>query len=159
TGIEYLHCTFAEDNVKLAYILHQVLQMPYTFKMHAHDLFSEPHEGLLRWAMSAHKVLTISEYNRRYLRTRLKIPRERIEVVSDGIDLARTQPVTRYQRSPFTILSVARLVEMKGLPYLIEACQQLKEKGIAARCVIYGEGPQAAALQQQIEACALQDRV
>ena len=39
------------------------------------------------------------------------------------------------------ILSASRLVEKKGFPDLLRACQQLQQAGLHFRCVIYGDWP------------------
>ena len=52
---------------------------------------------------------------------------------------------------PPLILSVGRLVEKKGFPDLLRACEQLKQTGHRFRCVIYGDGPLRAELEALIE--------
>lgn len=66
-GINHIHCPFAEDNVKLAYIINRVMHTPYTFKMHAYDIFSQPVDGyncmpwlLKKWLRSPIIIVTIS---------------------------------------------------------------------------------------------------
>jgi glycosyltransferase involved in cell wall biosynthesis len=53
------------------------------------------------------------------------------------------------------ILSVGRLVEKKGFPDLLHACQRLKQDGRNFRCVIYGEGPLHGELTALIERLGL----
>jgi glycosyltransferase involved in cell wall biosynthesis len=48
-------------------------------------------------------------------------------------------------------LAVARLVEKKGYPYLIKACQILAAQGYDFQCLIVGGGPQERLLKQMIE--------
>ena len=58
----------------------------------------------------------------------------------------------------FTILASGRLVEKKGFKYLIDACKLLAER-IDFKCVIAGSGELDKALNLQIKALSLQDRV
>jgi glycosyltransferase involved in cell wall biosynthesis len=57
------------------------------------------------------------------------------------------------------ILSVGRLVPKKGHPYLIRSCAQLKRKGYAVECEIYGTGPLLAELLALVAELDLEDRV
>ncbi|CAM6610494.1 hypothetical protein ESCOCK405M_22805 [Escherichia coli] len=57
------------------------------------------------------------------------------------------------------ILSVARLTEKKGLHVAIEACRQLKERGVNFRYRILGIGPWERRLRTLIEQYQLEDHV
>jgi len=50
---------------------------------------------------------------------------------------------------------VGRLVDKKGLPYLLEACRMLKSEGQSFRCVIVGEGPQRRPLEGMVRSFGL----
>ena len=69
------------------------------------------------------------------------------------MDLANfLDPSTRVSDAgPVQILSVGRLVSFKGFEYLIEACEQLRQRSIQFRCEIVGDGPLRKSLQQQID--------
>jgi glycosyltransferase involved in cell wall biosynthesis len=57
------------------------------------------------------------------------------------------------------IVAVGRLEEKKGFRHLIDACRILRDEGQTFRCLIVGEGPERAALIEQIERLGIQDRV
>ncbi len=57
------------------------------------------------------------------------------------------------------ILTVARLVEKKGLLYLLRACRALRDQGYGFDCRIVGEGPLRATLEQHIHELGLTDTV
>ena len=61
--------------------------------------------------------------------------------------------------APPLILSVARLVEKKGLIYLLQACRSLKDRGYDFRCRIVGEGPLRPSLERLIRDLALTGQV
>ena len=157
-GVSHLHCDFAEDNVKLAYILHRATGIPFTFKMRAYDIFAEPQADLGTWAAAAMAVLTISVYNRAYISKRWNIPLEKIVVVYDGVSVEQLPPVSRYQHRPFRIVSVSRLVEKKGFPVLLRALAMLRDR-LALTCEIFGDGPMRAALEAQVVELGLGDTV
>ncbi len=57
------------------------------------------------------------------------------------------------------ILSVGRLVAFKGFEYLIEACEQLRQRSIQFRCEIVGDGPLRKNLQQHIDELRLRGSI
>lgn len=160
-GISHIHCDFAEDNVKLAYILHLATGLPFTFKMRAYDIFAEPQADLSTWAAAAMSVLTISQYNRAYICERWVIPSDKVTVIYDGIRLEQVPPVPRYEHRPFRIVSAARLVEKKGFPVLLQACRILRAQlpQLPLTCEIFGDGPMLVSLQAQRAELALDDVV
>ena len=61
-------------------------------------------------------------------------------------------------RDAFGVLFVGRLVERKGVRYLIDAVQHLSPNR-RARLVIIGEGPERQRLEQQVQRDGLEGRV
>jgi len=153
-GIAHLHCDFAEDNVRLAGVVHEATGIPFTFKMRAYDIFAEPLPDLARWAAAASRVFTISDYNRQYICSTWNLPREQVSVIYDGVDVRQTTPVDAYQRDLFRIVSVGRLVEKKGFAILLEACARLSGRR-PCRCEIIGDGPLRASLEARAAALGL----
>jgi glycosyltransferase involved in cell wall biosynthesis len=157
--VQHLHCDFAEDNVRLAYLVHRAVGMPFTFKMRAYDVFAEPQADLRLWATAAERVLTISEYNRRHLVETLGLPEEKVVVVRDGIRLDAISPVSEYRHRPFRIASAGRLVEKKGLAVLLDACARLAARGVPFEAAVYGDGPEREALAAQAARLGLEGRL
>ena len=81
-----------------------------------------------------------------------------IEVVPNGIDC---QPYKRYNRAAseraaaLRLIYVGRLVPQKGLPETIEALRLATSRGVAARLVLAGSGPEEARLRQQVRDAGL----
>jgi len=158
-GVEHVHCDFAEENVKLAYLLHLAAGIPFSVKLRAYDIFAEPQREMPTWLNAAQQVITISKYNKESVHRTFHVPRERITVIYDGIPVNRLRPSPNYRTSPFVIASVGRLVEKKGHSYLIDACRLLKSSGFSFECRIYGSGPMMEALQAQIVKLGLSDSI
>lgn len=154
-NIEHIHCHFAVDNVRVAYIINQALGIPYTFITHAYDIFVNPDEDIKKWADSAKKVITVSEYNKKYMVEKFGIEEGKIEVVGCGIELDKLKAVD-FRSDKLNILSIGRLVEKKGIKYLIEACKLLKGD---FECSIIGEGILKEELQNLIKKLDLDDKV
>lgn len=69
-----------------------------------------------------------------------------------GVDLARfTLRPVKVPGTSLQIISVARLTERKGLHVAIEACRQLKARGVDFRYHILGIGPWERRLRTLIE--------
>lgn len=69
-------------------------------------------------------------------------PGEKIAVSRMGVDLTRfTRRPVKVPGKPLQIISVARLTEKKGLHVAIEACRQLKARGVDFHYRILGIGP------------------
>jgi colanic acid/amylovoran biosynthesis glycosyltransferase len=156
--IGHIHCDFAEDNVKLALMLHEATGIPFTFKMRAYDIYAEPLDELARYAAAAARVFTISEYNRDYICRTWGLSRDAVSVVYDGINPEQVKPALEYQQRPLRILAVGRLVEKKGFPVLLDACRTLKDRR-AFRCEVYGDGPMMPSLRARINELGLSSQV
>lgn len=157
--INHIHCHFAVKNLRLAYNLHRILGIPYSFTTYAHDIYFESERDLRKMALSAKKVITTSKYNQKYMASKFDIPLDRIDLVYSGIELDKFCPIEVKKEKLFTILNVGRLHPIKGQKYLIEACKILKDKKIKFQCWIIGEGEERKNLANQIFNLGLEDYV
>lgn len=153
-GIGHIHAHFAASASEYAMVISMISGIPYSFTPHAYDIFINPR--LVREKVDlAEFVISKTEYNKRFLKERYPgIKGDKIHVIHYGIDLERFNPkeCDVGGRFPFTILSVARLVEKKGHRYLLEACGILAKRGISDFiCKIIGDGP----LRKDLEELAL----
>lgn len=88
------------------------------------------------------------------------IPADRVRVEPMGVDLQhRFTPDESIPRSDSEILFVGRLVEKKGLRYLVEALPAILENHPDAHLTVVGFGPEEAPLRQQAAALGLEDKV
>jgi glycosyltransferase involved in cell wall biosynthesis len=157
--IQHIHLHFASPLVELAFILHNSLGISYTFTTHANDIFVNNSCFLRKWADSAKRVITVSEFNKKYMNTMLNISLDKIDIVPYCIYIDKIEPVKKYTSNPFKIVSISRLVEKKGYHYLLEACKILKDKNVKFLCEIRGEGPQKSTLESIIKTYGLQEEV
>lgn len=82
------------------------------------------------------------------------------DVIPMGTDLAGLfAPAPAVSRDTGTVLFAGRLVEKKGVRYLIEAVAALGKAGRAVRLRIAGGGPQLDALRAQARSLGIADRV
>ena len=92
----------------------------------------------------------------------LGCPPEKIAVHHMGIDLARfrfTVPRMPTVDQPLRVVCVARLVEKKGLPYVVRAISALRRDGLDIALDIVGDGPMRSSLQALIAELGMNNTV
>lgn len=150
-GIEHLHAHFGTVATTIARLVARLTGISYTFTAHAKDIFHadvEPNQ-LQTKLRDAASVVTVSDFNDRWLRTQFGDAASRVRRIYNGLSLSDfpyCQPAAR----PRQILAVGRLVEKKGLDTLVEACAILKTQKVAFHCTIIGDGPQKDMLDRTI---------
>lgn len=159
-GIQHLHAHFAHGPAATAHFAHLLTGLSFSFTGHAKDLYTTPPERIAERMRDARFVITCTDHNVGFL-SRLvdTTTAERIHRIYHGVDLRRFQPEPRSERVMPMILAVGRLVEKKGLPYLLDACALLRERGVSFHCRIVGGGPLKDALRTQIATLGLEDTV
>jgi len=162
-GITHIHAHFANTPTTVALLVHQFTGVSYSFTAHAKDIYLSRKKALGYKMSNARFVVTCTGYNQQYLNS-LECPPESgtIHRIYHGLDL-RAFPARSFSSTPADvrplILSVARLVEKKGLSYLLDACQMLKEQGYDFTCRIVGDGELRPLLEQRIRELSLSDCV
>lgn len=159
-GIERLHAHFASSATSVARLAARFAGIPYSFTAHAKDIFHEDVSplDLGRKLRDAEAVVTVSDYNVEYLRTRHGAAAASVRRIYNGLDLDDFAYRSPAERAPL-VLAVGRLVEKKGFADLLQACALLSAGGQEFRCQIVGAGDQASELQMRIERLGLADRV
>ena len=163
--VDHLHAHFATAPALLTMFVHQLTGIPYTFTTHAKDIYvdGDRQPELLRAQMQhCEAVVTISEYNRRYLLSQLgPAAHGKVRRIYNGLDLQRftyERPSTAAAETP-VILSVCRLVEKKGLGDLLAAVAILRRRGSCFRVEIIGGGLLQPTLEAEVMQRGLEDVV
>lgn len=158
-GVEHIHAHWATHPTLGAYVINILTGIPFSFTAQAHDIYVD-RTMLDEKIRAASFVVAISEYNRRLLRELYGPISDKIVIIHSGADLSVFKPRPAQARSgPFTFVTVARLEEMKGHTYLIDAYARLKEQGIDFQALFIGEGKTRAAIEEQIARLDLGDRI
>lgn len=84
---------------------------------------------------------------------------ERLRIIPMGVDLRHTFVPPATPRSGNRLLFVGRLVEKKGLTYLIKAMPRIVERHPDASLTIVGDGPEEKKLQEEAEALGISERI
>ena len=161
-GVEHVHAHFATWAAGLAVTVGKLTGIPVSFTAHARDIFHarvEPRVLAGRIAQ-AQFVVTVSDYNKRYLDGLLRAEGKAGNVIRlyNGVDVRHLE-ADAAPKQPDLVVGVGRLVAKKGFDYLVDACRLLRERGRRVRCVIVGEGEEREALAQQVARAGLEQDV
>ncbi len=163
--VDAMHAHFASSATRVANLVWHLIDLPYSFTAHAKDIFHEEvrPESLRGKIAAARFVVTVSDFNRRYLEGLMEDEPEArrgdVRRLYNGVDLGAFRPLPSARRAPDQILAVGRLVEKKGFDVLIRACALLRQWGLTFRCDIVGKGDQREALQALVDSLNLGERV
>jgi colanic acid/amylovoran biosynthesis glycosyltransferase len=163
-GVNHVHAHFASHPAAAAFIIRRLAGIPFSFTAHGSDLHRDRHMLCEKVAEAAF-VVAISNYNREVILKECQGEHgDKVSVVHCGVDTEvfrhRSHATSHEQgMSPFMILCVGTLHEVKGQPYLIEACRMLQERGIDFVCHFVGDGPDRASLTTLAEQAGLSERV
>lgn len=106
-------------------------------------------------------VTTVSSFLKGKLLSVLSLPQEKVQVVPMPVNpiFETMKPASGVKGKKKIILSVARYTEQKGVRYLLETLEQLKEKGYDFEAEIVGEGPLEDEFKKKIEQSSLSGSV
>jgi glycosyltransferase involved in cell wall biosynthesis len=156
--VPHFHVHFANRAAHTAMFVKAISGIPFSMTAHGQDFMSDlGNEELLReLCANAEFVGAETEYSRDLLAARCPDSREKIFRVYNGIDLSRFPrkevPLRRAEArlSDVRFLSVGRLVAFKGFDILIDACAELKKRGLNFDCEIIGQGALGEELEQRV---------
>ena len=155
--INHVHVHFAGLAARTAWWMKKLFGITYSVTGHANDIFCgkpDTRVTIRDLVEDAAFMVTVSDYSADYLRQIVPAATEKIFRIYNGLDLALFRPA-RPQDEPVNILSIGRLIEKKGFPDLIRACQLLRQSGKQFQCKIAGAGPDSADLKNLIGTCGL----
>lgn len=171
-GVTHVHCHFANHPATAGLIIHRLTGLPFSFTAHGSDIHLDRHL-LCRKVNEAAFVVTVARSNAEVIARECgAAATARIAVLRCGVDLGRFRPV---ERDPgpaasedagrpageprLDVVAVGTLHEVKGQSHLVEAIRRLVAASVDVRCELIGDGPDRAALEAQVRAAALEERV
>ena len=158
---DLIHVHFATEAATVAQQIKKSIGIPYIVTVHAHDIFVQADPEELRSKFDqAEKVLTVSQFNLRYL-VELLGPQyqEKISIQNYGVDLEKFRCVERQPGDPVTILFAGRLVEKKSPLDVIDAFWNVLKRNPESRLVMVGEGPLKESVLRKIRDHGIQESV
>ena len=155
----HIHVHFISSPSAAAWTMARLLGINFSVTAHAHDIFLSSHTALQKRIKQAAWIRTISRFNRRILRSIAPSESWKIEVIRAGIDPVRFSyaPKEIKTAEPVHLVSVGRLVEIKGMDTLIDAVALLSD--IQWHLSIAGDGPLRSSLESYADTRGLSSRI
>jgi colanic acid/amylovoran biosynthesis glycosyltransferase len=158
---DHIHVHFLSESSTIALIVSIVLNVPFSISGHARDVFVE---GTLipEKVKHAEFVVICNGYSyRKCIELAGKDLSDKIHKIYHGVspDLFKDAPKVDKPPVPLIFLGGTRLVEKKGLRYMIDASKILKKRGIAHKVVLVGPGNLYEELSEYIKKLDLEDTV
>ncbi len=147
--IDLMHAQTRVTQV-VSFYLSKLTGTPYVSTCHG---FFKPRLSRKIFKMWGNRVIAISEAVRTHLVNDLKIPKDKIDLIYNGVDLKEFlcsytnkqkneyKKETKLRNGPIVGI-IARLSDVKGHKYLLRAAKQILEEKLDVQFLIIGDGPQ-----------------
>jgi glycosyltransferase involved in cell wall biosynthesis len=156
-GITRLHAHWASYSATMALVVHWLFDMPFSFTAHAYDIYLVPRLLGVK-VREAEFAVTCARTNAEFLRA-LAGPgaADRVTVNYHGVSLDRFHPAAApHDAGRPCVVTCGRLEPYKGHHVLLRAIAEMTR---TTRCIVVGEGPQRARLEQLVRDLGIADRV
>ncbi len=154
----HIHAHFASAPAAVAATIGTITNRSYSISAHAHDIYTA--DSLLEHKIKqARFVVTCTAANKKFLAA--KTDPNSLHHIYHGLAIQDWPFIVRNSPNPtgpIRILTVARLVEKKGILYLLQAIALLREQ-LDIHCTITGDGPLQKQLLQYVNQHGLQQQV
>jgi glycosyltransferase involved in cell wall biosynthesis len=161
---DVIHVHFAVPAGALAWMLSKLTGIPYVMTVHLGDVpggVPEKTGGWFKWVLpfthpiwrAAKRVIAVSEFTRQLA---LEHYQREITVIPNGVDVDRLRPADIRVQDPPRIVFAGRLMAQKNPIQIVRTLAELKD--LSWECVILGDGPLMADVQQTIMDQGLQER-
>lgn len=160
-GVDHVHCHFASHPAVAGLLVHRLTGLPFSFTAHGSDLHVDRHMLPQKVAAAAF-VCAISEDNRRVIVDECGGRfAEKVHVVHCGVDTERFAAAPPEDGSPFVVLCLGTLHEVKGQRHLIDALGALVARGDGdgVEVVFVGDGTDRQLLTARAHELGVGDRV
>jgi len=138
-------------------------KIPLLCTSHGGDLFAlkgKVLQRLKRWVMDKSAALTVVSKAMKKTVVDMSVDPAKVEVIPMGVDLQGLfTPDPSVPRKTDELLFVGRLVEKKGVDFLLEAMPPVLKKHPTVRLILAGSGPMEQELRQQAQRLQISDRV
>lgn len=157
-GIDHIHSHWLAVPSTMALFASRLSGTPFSITAHRYDIAQR--NLVDAKARHARFVRAIDEAGLREIKAELKRDTPPPILVRMGVPLpSRTAPPTTGHLPILRVIVGARLVEKKGIAYLIKAASLLRERGQPIAIDIFGEGPLEVSLRTLADASGVRDSV
>jgi len=155
----HVHAHFASYPATVGLMLMEICGCGYSISCHAQDIFGTGTILPARKFREADFVTICTRHGmERLQRQHSLILADKLHLVHHGVDVGRMAQEAHVEYPVPLILSVGRLVEKKGFPFLLQAAALLHGRGVEFELIIAGEGPMRDELERLAGGLGLRDR-
>ncbi len=145
-GCDHLHVHWGGTTASAGMIAASIAHVPWSLTCHRWDIYEN---NLLREKVASSAFTRFISERGRQDAIALGAPTARTRVIPLGVTIPPLDTCVPWpRREPFTLLSPANLIPVKGHQYLLGAMRQLVGSGADVRLLLAGDGP----LQGELEA-------
>ncbi len=159
-SICHLHGHFAHSPTSVTMFASLLSGLKFSFTAHAKDIYTSHPDQLREKLDKAVFVSTCTKQNKKHLETLTEKSGAAIHCIYHGIDLDlfKNDRVRIKTRPPYKLITVARLIQKKGIPTIYRALKQIAASGVDFEHALIGDGDDRASILQLINDLDLQDR-
>ncbi len=167
--INLIHVHWVIPYGLIALIINKLFGIPYIVTSHGSDVYGLKAK-IFVWLKkifyeNSQKIIVVSNHLKKEIISHITTS-SNIDVISMGVDSQQFNPnkysdeiKTKYKITGPFLLFVGRLVEVKGIQYLISAMPSIIKKYPKAKLLIIGDGPLRKPLEQMVENLDIKDNV
>lgn len=156
----HIHAHFASYPATVGLLLAEICGSSFSLSCHAQDIFGTKTILLPRKLGEADFVSVCTRHGlERLQRLHALSSSEKLHLLYHGIDVSRIEHLPHIEYPLPMVLSVGRLVEKKGYPFLLQAAAILHGQGVQFELVIVGDGPMRNELERLAGGLGLRDKV
>ncbi|HSI24414.1 MAG TPA: glycosyltransferase family 4 protein [Methylotenera sp.] len=160
-GAQHVHAHFGSNSAEVVMLAHALGGPPYSFTVHGPEEFDKPKAlKLAEKIQQAAFVVAISSYGRSQLYRWIDYAYwHKVKIIHCGLEQSFYSDASSDSPMKAGLVCVGRLCEQKGQLLLLEACRNLKEKGIAFELVLAGDGEMRAEVERMIAVYGISNQV
>jgi glycosyltransferase involved in cell wall biosynthesis len=160
-GVCHLHVHFGNPPATAAMIAARAGAAPFSLSIHGPDIFNDEGPSLLAEKIDkALFVRCISHFcQSQVMRLTAFSQWPKLHIVHCGVDVGTFGPRPAPNNAVPEIVCVGRLVSAKGQYVLLQACDELRRRGVRLHVTFLGDGPERPALEAAARQLGLQDTV
>ena len=157
--LRHVHAHWANLPASVGIMLAEMCGSGFSLSCHV-DIFQPDVLLLSRKLREADFVAVCSRYTmERLQRSHSLIVADKLHLIHHGVDTVRLSGETHVDYPLPLILSVGRLVEKKGFPFLLQAAAILAGQGMQFELIIAGDGPLRDELERLASGLGLRDKI
>ena len=161
-SLAHLHVHFGNAGASVGVLVKQLTGCHLSYTIHGPDEFDDvPGQQLAFKMHAADAIVCISQFARSQL-MRISSPADwpKFTVCRLGVDASVFQATPRTVSAAVPqLVSIGRLTPAKGQVLLIQACAQLRDRGVPFHLTMVGDGPDRGRVEAEIAKLHLQSQV